>query len=246
MALAKITDLHKSYGDNIVLNGVDLEIEQGEIVVILGPSGSGKSTLLRCINYLETPEQGVIQVARQSVDATQANKKDILALRRQTSFVFQNYALFKNKTALGNITEALTIVQGMPADKAESIAMEILDSVGLADRRDAWPSELSGGQQQRIGIGRAMALNAELMLFDEPTSALDPEKVHEVLDLMKKLAHQKRTMIVVTHEIPFAREVADRIIFMDGGKIIEQGTPEQILDAPQDPRTQSFLRQVLS
>ena len=246
MALATITNLHKSFGDNTVLDGVDLQIEKGEIVVILGPSGSGKSTLLRCLNYLETPEQGVIEIAGQKVDAATSNKKDILTLRRHTSFVFQNYALFKNKTALGNITEALTVVKGMAAPVAEGIAMDILESVGLANRRDAWPSELSGGQQQRIGIGRAMALDADLMLFDEPTSALDPEKVHEVLDLMKQLALQKRTMIVVTHEIPFAREVADRIIFMDGGKIIEQGTPEQVLDAPQDSRTQTFLRQVLA
>ncbi|WP_281647055.1 amino acid ABC transporter ATP-binding protein [Parendozoicomonas sp. Alg238-R29] len=245
MALAEVTNLHKTFGNNVVLDGIDLQIDQGEIVVILGPSGSGKSTLLRCLNYLETPEQGTVTIAGHSVDARAANKKNIIALRRQTSFVFQNYALFKNKSALGNITEALTTVKGLPATQAEAIAMDILKSVGLEDRRDAWPSELSGGQQQRIGIGRAMALDAELMLFDEPTSALDPEKVHEVLDLMKQLALQKRTMIVVTHEIPFAREVADRIIFMDGGKIIEQGTPTQLLDNPQDERTQAFLRQVL-
>uniref|UniRef100_UPI0018AD239F amino acid ABC transporter ATP-binding protein n=1 Tax=Sansalvadorimonas verongulae TaxID=2172824 RepID=UPI0018AD239F len=244
--MATITNLHKSFGENTVLDGIDLQIEKGEIVVILGPSGSGKSTLLRCLNFLETPELGVIDIAGQSVDAATSHTKDILALRRHTAFVFQNYALFKNKTALGNITEALTVVKGMAAPVAEGIAMDILKSVGLADRRDAWPSELSGGQQQRIGIGRAMALDADLMLFDEPTSALDPEKVYEVLDLMKQLARQKRTMIIVTHEIPFAREVADRIIFMDGGKIIEQGMPEQVLDAPQDSRTQTFLRQVLS
>ena len=245
MALLDVTNLHKSFGKNIVLDGIDLKVEKGEIVVILGPSGSGKSTLLRCLNYLETPEQGNISIAGKSVDARKAGKKSILALRRQTSFVFQNYALFKNKSALGNITEALTIVKGMPANQARELGMKILNNVALGDRHDAWPSELSGGQQQRVGIGRAMALDTELMLFDEPTSALDPEKVHEVLDLMKKLALEKHTMIVVTHEIPFAREVADRIIFMDGGHIIEQGSQEQVLDAPQDPRTQNFLRQVL-
>ncbi|WP_207626701.1 amino acid ABC transporter ATP-binding protein [Parendozoicomonas haliclonae] len=240
-----IENLHKSFADQVVLDGIDLQVDEGEIVVVLGPSGSGKSTLLRCINFLEQPEQGQIRVASASVDAAVARNRDIQTLRRQTSFVFQNYALFKNKTALDNITEALTVVKGMSAKDAEEVGRKVLSSVGLADRADAWPSELSGGQQQRIGIGRAMALDAPLMLFDEPTSALDPEKVHEVLELMKVLARQKRTMIVVTHEIPFAREVADRIIFMDGGKVIEQGTPEEVLDNPQDERTRAFLRQVL-
>ncbi len=245
MALLEIRNLHKAFNGQSVLDGIDLDIAQGEIVVVLGPSGSGKSTMLRCVNYLETPDSGTISIAALNVRADKAGKKDILALRRKTSFVFQNYALFKNKTALGNITEALTTVHGMPEKIARKKAMTILEDVGLADRHDAWPSALSGGQQQRIGIGRAMALDADLMLFDEPTSALDPEKVHEVLDLMKKLTQQKRTMMVVTHEIPFAREVADRIIFIDGGKIVEMGTPEEILDNPQDLRTQNFLRQVL-
>ncbi|MCL6271416.1 amino acid ABC transporter ATP-binding protein [Sansalvadorimonas sp. 2012CJ34-2] len=243
--MLELRNLHKAFNGQTVLDGIDLQVQQGEIVVVLGPSGSGKSTMLRCINYLETPDKGTITISDQSVDAESAGKKEILALRRKTSFVFQNYALFKNKTALGNITEALTTVHGIPEQKARKKAMTILEDVGLADRHDAWPSALSGGQQQRVGIGRAMALDANLMLFDEPTSALDPEKVHEVLDLMKKLARQKRTMMVVTHEIPFAREVADRIIFIDGGKIVEMGTPEEILDNPQDPRTRDFLRQVL-
>ncbi len=253
MSLVNVQNLHKTFptkgaDDNVVLKGVDLTVEAGEIVVILGPSGSGKSTLLRCLNYLETPEQGTITIAGQQVDSEhtgRSKKSAILNLRRQTAFVFQNYALFKNKTALGNITEALTTVKGLSKAEAEARGKAILEDVGLGDKLNAWPSSLSGGQQQRVGIGRAMALEAPLMLFDEPTSALDPERVHEVLELMKKLAREKRTMIVVTHEIPFAREVADRIIYMEGGHIIEQGSPQQILDTPQAPQTQAFLRQAL-
>ncbi len=243
--LAEVKDLSKSFDGLLILDRIDLSIDQGEIVVVLGPSGSGKSTLLRCLNFLEMPEKGQIRITDQQVNVEKISQKEILKLRRKTAFVFQNYALFKNKTALENITEALIVVKGINKTKATERAKKILADVGLSDKENAWPSALSGGQQQRIGIGRAMALDADLMLFDEPTSALDPEKVHEVLDLMQQLAEQRHTMIVVTHEIPFARKVADRILFMDGGRIVEQGTPEQVLDNPQDPRTKDFLRRVL-
>ncbi|WP_461536256.1 amino acid ABC transporter ATP-binding protein [Spongorhabdus nitratireducens] len=245
MSLLSVRDLHKRFGDKEILKGIDLEVEKGEIIVILGPSGSGKSTLLRCLNFLEQPDLGLIKLADVNVHVENISKAEELALRRKTAFVFQNYALFRNKTALENITEALVTVKGMSKRDATEKALPILEKVGLLDWKDAWPSSLSGGQQQRVGIGRAMALEAELMLFDEPTSALDPEKVGEVLDLMKQLALEKTTMLVVTHEIPFAREVADRIIFMDEGRIVESGTPAQVLDNPQDPLTQSFLSRVM-
>ena len=245
MSLLSVSDLHKRFGQKEILRGIDLDVEWGEIIVILGPSGSGKSTLLRCLNLLEKPENGQITVSDLQVDVTRLSQNDELALRRKTAFVFQNYALFRNKTALENIIEPLVTVKGISKAEATEKGLQVLGRVGLADWQNAWPSSLSGGQQQRVGIGRAMALDAELMLFDEPTSALDPEKVGEVLDLMKQLAREKTTMLVVTHEIPFAREVADRIIFMDEGQIIESGTPEQILDNPQNPLTVAFLSRVM-
>ncbi|MCL4141757.1 UNVERIFIED_CONTAM: hypothetical protein GTU68_005651 [Idotea baltica] len=242
--MISIKGLHKSFKGNDVLKDISLEIETGERVVIIGPSGTGKSTLLRCLNYLDHPDRGVMSVGDLTVDAAHASKRDILALRRRTGFVFQNYALFANKTAQQNITEALMTVKGMTKADADTRAMDILHETGLADKADAFPAALSGGQQQRVGIGRAMALDAELMLFDEPTSALDPEWVGEVLDLMRTVAQRRQTMMIVTHEMQFAREIADRIIFMDGGHIVEQGTPKQVLESPTDPRTQAFLRRV--
>ncbi|GAB5430694.1 MAG: ATP-binding cassette domain-containing protein [Epibacterium sp.] len=239
-----ISGLRKSFGESAVLRDISLEIQPGERVVIIGPSGTGKSTLLRCLNFLDRPDRGVIRVGDLSVDAASANRAEILALRRRTSFVFQNYALFANKTALQNITQALITVKGMPKSAADARARTILQDTGLLDKADAYPAALSGGQQQRVGIGRAMALDAELMLFDEPTSALDPEWVGEVLDLMRRVAEQGQTMLIVTHEMQFAREIADRIIFMSGGDVIEQGPPDQILSDPQDPRTRAFLRRV--
>ena len=227
-----------------MLNGIDLSIAPGERIVVIGPSGTGKSTLLRCLNYLDRPEAGTIRVGDLTVDAAKATKTQILALRRRTAFVFQNYALFANKTARENITEALVTVQQKPRAEAEARANSILWEIGLEEKSDSYPAALSGGQQQRVGIGRAMALDAQLMLFDEPTSALDPEWVGEVLDLMRRVAEQHQTMLIVTHEMQFAREIADRVIFMEGGRIVEQGPPEQIFDDPQDARTKTFLRRV--
>lgn len=239
-----ISGLRKQFGDSVVLDGIDLTIQPGERIVIIGPSGTGKSTLLRCLNFLDAPDAGLIRIGDLAVDAARASKAEILALRRRTAFVFQNYALFANKTAAENIMEALITVQKQPREAARARALEILAETGLADKADAYPASLSGGQQQRVGIGRAMALGAELMLFDEPTSALDPEWVGEVLALMRKVAEERQTMLIVTHEMQFAREIADRVVFMEGGRIVEQGPPAQIFDAPQDPRTKAFLRRV--
>lgn len=239
-----IRNLSKSFGDTAVLTDISLEIAPGERVVVIGPSGTGKSTLLRCLNFLDRPDAGTLQLGDLSVDAKTASRAEILALRRRTSFVFQNYALFANKTARQNITQALIAVKGLSKADANRRADDILRETGLTARAEAYPAALSGGQQQRVGIGRAMALDADLMLFDEPTSALDPEWVGEVLDLMRRVAEKRQTMLIVTHEMQFAREIADRIVFMSEGRIIEQGPPVQLLENPQDPRTKAFLRRV--
>ncbi|MGR3633479.1 amino acid ABC transporter ATP-binding protein (PAAT family) [Limimaricola soesokkakensis] len=242
--MIEISGLTKNFGGTPVLNRIDLSVAPGERIVVIGPSGTGKSTLLRCLNFLDRPDAGTIRLNGMTVDAAKATKAEILAVRRRTAFVFQNYALFANKTARQNITEALVTVQKRPRAEAEARADEILREIGLAEKAGSYPAALSGGQQQRVGIGRAMALDAELMLFDEPTSALDPEWVGEVLDLMRKVAQARQTMLIVTHEMQFAREIADRVIFMEGGRIVEQGPPSQIFDAPQDARTRDFLRRV--
>ncbi|MGF1844938.1 MULTISPECIES: amino acid ABC transporter ATP-binding protein [Vibrio] len=242
--MIKLTNIHKSFGDNEILKGIDLEIKQGEIIVVIGSSGTGKSTLLRCINFLEQANKGTISIDDIDVDTEKFTKAEILALRRKTGFVFQNYALFSHLTARQNIAEGLITVRDWKKDQAYAKAQQILDDIGLSDKGDSYPAALSGGQQQRVGIGRAMALQPELLLFDEPTSALDPELVGEVLALMKQLATQHQTMLVVTHEMQFAKEVADRVIFMAEGKIVEQGTPDQIFNDPQDPRLQKFLNLV--
>lgn len=242
--MISVRGLTKRFGETTILNGIDLDIAAGERIVVIGPSGTGKSTLLRCLNFLDRPEAGVIRIGDMEVDAAKASRSQILSLRRRTAFVFQNYALFSNRTARQNITEALITVQRRSREEAEARADEILRETGLSDKASSYPAALSGGQQQRVGIGRAMALEADLMLFDEPTSALDPEWVGEVLDLMRRVAAKRQTMLIVTHEMQFAREIADRVIFMDGGRIVEQASPQNLFDEPQDPRTKAFLRRV--
>lgn len=242
--MIRIKGLTKRFGNDTVLNNVDLEIELGERICVIGPSGTGKSTLLRCINFLDCPDSGTVEFGDFKVDAAKATRRQILALRRCTAFVFQNYSLFANKTARQNITEALITVHGRSADEARGRADAILRETGLLDKAESYPAALSGGQQQRVGIGRAMALAADLMLFDEPTSALDPEWVGEVLDLMRRVAASRQTMLIVTHEMQFAREIAHRVIFMDGGRIVEEGPPAEFFGAPKDPRVRDFLRRV--
>ncbi|KAB0302059.1 amino acid ABC transporter ATP-binding protein [Vibrio fortis] len=242
--MIKLENIHKQFGETEVLKGIDLEIQQGEIIVIIGSSGTGKSTLLRCVNFLEHADQGSIAIDDIKVDVENHTKAEVLALRRKTGFVFQNYALFAHQTAKQNIAEGLITVRSWKKQQAYEKAQQILDDIGLGDKADSYPAALSGGQQQRVGIGRAMALQPELLLFDEPTSALDPEWVGEVLNLMKKLANQHQTMLVVTHEMQFAREVADRVIFMADGHIVEQGSPQDIFGNPQDPKLKKFLNKV--
>ncbi|MCC5466417.1 amino acid ABC transporter ATP-binding protein [Pelosinus baikalensis] len=243
--MIQVKGVHKSFGKQQVLNGIDLTVEKGEVVVLLGPSGSGKTTFLRCLNFLEHPDDGEITIGETRVDCKTVTKKEILQLRRNTAMVFQLYNLFKNKTALENVMEGLVAARNIPKIEAEEISRKILDKVGLAAKYDAYPSELSGGQQQRVGIARALALNSEVILFDEPTSALDPELVGEVLAVMKKVAKEGLTMIVVTHEISFARDIANKVLFMDGGVVVEQGTPEEVLFHPKEERTKQFLKRIL-
>lgn len=243
--MIQLSGIKKSFHDLEILKSVDLTIEKGEVVVILGPSGSGKTTLLRSINCLNRADDGTVAIGDLRVDLKRPKKHEILALRRKMAMVFQHYNLFHNKTALQNISEALIMVKKLPKKEAEAIAAEYLRQVGLADKADRYPRQLSGGQQQRIGIARALAIDPELLLFDEPTSALNPELVGEVLDVMKAIAGQGRTMLIVTHEISFAKEIASRIVFMDGGVVVEEGPPEEILNRPQNPRTISFLRRLL-
>lgn len=242
--MIKVRNLYKSFNGLEVLRGIDLDIKKGEVVVVIGPSGTGKSTLLRCMNFLERPDRGIIQIGNLEVHAEQSTKAQIHQLRMSTSMVFQSYNLYKNKTALENIIEPLIVVKKMDKKQAEKVGMNILNQVGLEDKKDYYPSKLSGGQQQRVGIGRAMAVNPEIMLFDEPTSALDPELVGEVLDVIRNLAKEHTTMIIVTHEMRFARDAADRVIFMDGGKIVEEGTPDEIFSNAKNERTIRFLNQV--
>lgn len=242
--MIKVKNLHKQFHQLEVLKGIDLEVKQGEVVAVIGPSGTGKSTLLRCLNYLEVPDRGEITIGDLKVNAETITKNEIHQLRKSTAMVFQNYNLFKNKTALQNIMEPLLVVKKIAYKQAEETALKILDQIGLMDKKDSYPSKMSGGQQQRIGIGRAIAVNPQIMLFDEPTSALDPELVGEVLDVIRSLANQHMTMIIVTHEMRFAREAADKIIFMDNGNVVEQGQPDEIFNHPKNPRTMKFLNQV--
>lgn len=240
-----VQNIHKAFGQNEILKGVDINISQGDVVVILGPSGSGKTTLLRCIEFLEQADQGQLTVDNLTVDLHSAKKKDIHAVRQKVAFVFQNYNLFNNKTVLENVTEGLIIGRKVPKQEAIAIAEKALSKVGLLEKKDSYPSALSGGQQQRVGIARAVALSPDIILFDEPTSALDPELVGEVLQVMKNIAQDGTTMLVVTHEMGFAREVANHVIFMDKGVIVEQGTPDDIFVHPKQARTKQFLQRVL-
>ncbi|AWB44824.1 glutamine ABC transporter ATP-binding protein [Paenibacillus sp. CAA11] len=240
--MISVKGLNKKFGQLHILKGIDLEIKQGEVVVLIGPSGSGKSTFLRCLNLLETPSDGEILFEGKSITD---KRHDINATREKMGMVFQHFNLFPHKSVLKNITLAPMKVKGLDKVKAEQIATDLLRTVGLEDKKNAYPSQLSGGQKQRIAIARALAMEPHVMLFDEPTSALDPEMVGEVLDVMKRLAEKGMTMVIVTHEMGFAREVGDRILFMDQGLIVEQGTPEQVFSSPQHPRTKDFLSKVL-
>lgn len=246
--MLKIRNIHKTFGNNVILRGIDLDIQKGQVVVILGPSGSGKTTFLRCLNALEMPEQGTLEFSGNAplkIDfAVKQSKKEILALRRKSGMVFQNYNLFPHKTALENVMEGPVFVQQQAVEIAQKNAKALLEKVGLADKAELYPFQLSGGQQQRVGIARALAIQPELMLFDEPTSALDPELVQDVLNTMKELANEGWTMVVVTHEIKFALDVADVVVVMDGGEIVEQGSPQQLFNHPQHERTKRFLNQI--
>ena len=240
--MIKVTDLHKSFGELAVLKGIDFQADTGEVIGIIGPSGMGKSTFLRCINYIERPEKGIIEIDNVKVDAEKCTEKEMKQLRLKTSMVFQNYNIFKNKTVIENVMLPMTSVQKIEKEIAKEKALQYLDQVGLLDKVNEYPSRLSGGQQQRVGIARAMAVNPKLILLDEPTSSLDPELVLGILDILRNLANEhKRTMIIVTHEMSFAKEIADRIVFMDDGRIIEEGTPEKIFSNPQNERTKRFL-----
>lgn len=240
--MIKVEGLHKSFGDLHVLKGIDEHIEKSEVVVIIGPSGSGKSTFLRCINLMEVPSEGKILV--EGINITDA-KTDINDIRQRVGMVFQHFNLFPNMTVLQNITLAPLKVKKISTEKANAIAYDLLDKVGLRDKAHEYPNKLSGGQKQRIAIARALAMNPKVMLFDEPTSALDPEMVKEVLEVIKALANEGMTLMVVTHEMGFAREVGTRLLFMDEGKIVEQGHPEDIFDNPKEERTKMFLSKVL-
>ncbi len=243
--MIKLENIKKSFGHVQVLHDVSLTVNDGDVVVILGPSGSGKTTLLRTINFLEKADAGKLTIGNQIVDLHSARKKEILEIRRKTAFVFQNYSLFANKTALENVMEGLVTARGISKSIARERAIEELKKVGLIEKKDFYPSELSGGQQQRVGIARAVALDSDVILFDEPTSALDPELVGETLQLIKRIAKEGKTMIVVTHEMSFAEEIADKVVFMDGGYVVEEGSPGDIFYHPKEERTKQFLKRIL-
>ncbi|ETI97488.1 MAG: ABC transporter related protein [Veillonella dispar DORA_11] len=239
--MIKLENVHKSFGKNEVLKGINLHIEQGQVVVIIGPSGSGKSTVLRTMNYLEEPTSGKVIVDGMDL----SDKKKLNDVRAEVGMVFQNFNLFPHMTVMENLTLAQTKVRKTSMEEAKKIGQALLDRVGLADKANAYPDSLSGGQKQRVAIARALAMKPKVMLFDEPTSALDPEMVSEVLDVMKSLAEEGMTMVIVTHEMGFAKKVADRVLFVDGGLILEDNTPESVFDAPTNERTKSFLDKIL-
>ncbi len=243
MNMIEVKGLSKSFGTLNVFENLDVEVKKGEVLVIIGPSGSGKSTFLRCLNNLEVPTGGVVTIEGEVLDST--NKKHMRNMIEKMGMVFQNFNLFPHMTVLQNVMEAPMIVKKQSKAEVEKKAKKLIEKVGLGEKYDAYPSKLSGGQQQRVAIARALCMEPDIMLFDEPTSALDPELVGEVLSVMKDLAKEGMTMIVVTHEMGFAKEVADKVIFMDGGKIVESGAPEDIFSAPKEERTKSFLEKVL-
>ncbi len=236
-----LLNVNKKFGDNVVLRNVSLDVNQGDVVAILGPSGSGKTTLLRCAGYLTKADSGTLIMDGEQYDMKKISSKALRTYRRKVGFVFQTFNLYGNKTALGNVTLGLRVSQKMPKEQAEEIGKELLERVGLADRMDYYPSKLSGGQQQRVAIARALATNPEVVLFDEPTSALDPELTGEVLTVIKQLADEGRTMIVVTHEMEFARKVATRVVFMEDGEIVEENTAKEFFENPQKERTKEFI-----
>lgn len=239
--------IRKSFSGNEILKGIDLEIYKGEVLAILGSSGSGKTTLLRCVNALEQPDAGIVRVDGTTVDFNgKVSNRQILELRRKTAMVFQNYNLFKNRTVLENVTQGLTIVRDIAKDEARERAIKALSSVGMDGYEDRYPIQLSGGQQQRVSIARALAIRPDVILLDEPTSALDPELVSDVNDVITKVAQTGVTMILVTHEIRFARNVASRVVFVEKGKILEEGSPEQVIDNPQSPRIREFLSKMMA
>lgn len=242
--MINVKGLKKKFNELTVLNGIDIVVERGQVLAIIGPSGSGKSTFLRCLNFLEQPDAGLIEIGEAALNAENHTNKEVQQLRQQTAMVFQNYNLFRNKTVLQNVTESLIIVKKMPKVQAEAIALDLLTKVGLKEKAGNYPATLSGGQQQRVSIARALAVNPHAILFDEPTSSLDPELVAEVLQVIKSIADQQTTMIIVTHEMDFAREVADHVIFMADGNIVEQGPPESLFGNPQQARTKQFLKQL--
>lgn len=243
--MIKIRNLHKSFGALQVLKGIDFTASEGEVVAVIGPSGMGKSTFLRCINFIEKPEKGILEIDGIEVNAQTCKEKEIRNFRMKASMVFQNYNVFKNKTVLQNVMLPMTAVQKIDKQTAQTNALEYIRQVGLTDKIDAYPSRLSGGQQQRVGIARAMAVNPKVMLFDEPTSSLDPELVTGILEIIRRLAKEhKQTMLIVTHEMRFAQEIADRVLFMDNGMILEEGTPENMFINPQNERMKRFLDQL--
>ena len=244
MAMLEVKNVKKSFDGTVVLKDVNLTVEKGDVIAILGPSGSGKTTLLRCINFLETADGGTLIFDGESFSMDKTSKKDIARIRKKTAFVFQNYNLFRNKTALQNITEGLIVARKMPKAQADAIGMKMLAKVGLSDKADAYPSQLSGGQQQRVAIARGLATEPEIILFDEPTSALDPELTGEVLAVMRQLAAEGMTMLVVTHEMNFAKNVSSKVVFMEGGVILEEGTPAEFFGNPREERTRTFLRTI--
>ena len=244
--MLKVTGIHKKFNKHEVLKGIDLTVNKGNVVVILGPSGSGKTTLLRCINFLEKADSGHLDFDEISLDYDTVTGKQIHNVRKKTAFGFQNYNLFNNKTVLENVAEGLIYGHGVEKAKAMGIARQAIDKVGLSDHYDYYPSQLSGGQQQRVGIARAIAIEPEVILFDEPTSALDPELIGEVLTIIRQLAKEGKTMVIVTHEMQFAREIATHVIFMEDGIFVEEGEPEKVFSKPEKERTRQFLSRVLT